>query len=444
MGLTKISFKKIALLFTLLTVSLTLTACVQLPFLGGGQKGPVTLLWWGLWEPEGVVKPLIEKYQSQNPNVKIVYEKQNSKQYLQRLKNKIAQDGSPDIFRFHNTWVPMLRGELAVASAKTIDKKTFQNTFYPVASIDLTNANGIVGIPLEYDGLALYWNEEIFAAAGIANPPKTWAELSTTAAKLTVKDDKNQILTSGLAMGTSTNIDHFSDILALMMLQNGVDLANPTARLNFATDALNWYTSFSRAGPESRVWDDTLPNSTTAFASGRLAMYFGPSWRVFEIKKANRNLKFKIAPVPQFPGGEKVAWASYWVEGVSAKSKNQEEAWKFLKFLSEKDQLQEFYSTASKAQAQDRTFGEPYGRVDLATLLKDDPLVGAYIQDAPSAKSWYMASATQDEALNDAVISFYKKAIDDVNHGTRADQALQAAASSVKQVLQKYNLLPSS
>ena len=37
--------------------------------MGGG--GEVNLIWWGLWEDDSVVTPLIAEYQQANPNVKI-------------------------------------------------------------------------------------------------------------------------------------------------------------------------------------------------------------------------------------------------------------------------------------------------------------------------------------------------------------------------------------
>jgi len=381
-----------------------------------------------------MIKPVVDKYQEQNPGVKIDYQKQTSNQYLQRLKSKVSEEGGPDIFLFHSTWVPQLTGELSLLPGSVMDKNTYQKTFYKVAATDLAASGSYVGIPLMYDGLELYWNKDVFAAAGIDGPPKTWDDLRTIAAKLTVKDKENKIKTAGVAMGTTNNVDHFSDILGLMMLQNGVgDLGNPSGKL--ASDTLDFYAAFAK-NSESRVWDDTLPPSTVAFSSGTLAMYFGPSWEAFEIKKANPSLNFAIAQVPQLPGGN-VTWANYWVEGVSSKSKNQAEAWKFLKFLSEKDQLELLYKTASR----DRLFGEPYPRQDMASLLENDPLVGAYIKDAPNSHSWYLASGTHDgsSGLDDQVIAVYKQAIDSL--GPQGSQGVIAGLpSKLNPVLSKFGL----
>jgi len=174
-------------------------------------------------------------------------------------------------------------------------------------------------------------------------------------------------------------------------------------------------------------------------------MYFGLSWEVFEIKKANPSLNFAIARVPQLPGGS-ITWGNYWVEGVSSKSKNQAEAWKFLKFASEKEQLELLYKTASSSN--DRLFGEPYSRQDMASLLENDPLVGAYIKDAPNAYSWYLASATGDgkDGLNDSVIAVYKWVVDSVNATPSTSETkkfLDQVPEKLNPILTKYGLVTS-
>jgi len=38
------------------------------------------------------------------------------------------------------------------------------------------------------------------------------------------REREKQIVTGGIALGTAENIEHFSDILGLMFLQNGVNI----------------------------------------------------------------------------------------------------------------------------------------------------------------------------------------------------------------------------
>ncbi len=140
---------------------------------GGGDK---KLTWWGLWEDESIVTPLIQEYEEQNPGVEIEYVKQSHRDYRERITNALARGEGPDIFRFHNTWVPMFRQELDTVPASVMTPAEFVETYYPVASRDLSSGSGLVGIPLEYDGLTLFINEDIFSAAG-KTAPETWDDL---------------------------------------------------------------------------------------------------------------------------------------------------------------------------------------------------------------------------------------------------------------------------
>jgi len=389
-----------------------------------------TLTYWGLWEPDGVVNEIIADYQKTHPKVKINYVMQSQRDYRERLQSALAADGGPDIFRYHNTWVPMIKDNLSPVPASVMDAATFERLYYPVTRTDLRLGNAYVGIPLEIDNLALFINEEIFDSAG-KTPPKTWDEFRKLAIELTTPPPgTGKIQTAGAAIGVTANVDHWSEILGLLMLQNSANPANPVD--NLAADSLTFYTQFYRT---DRVWDETLPNSTYYFAIGRVAMYFAPSWRIFEIKAMNPNLKFRIESVPQLPGGE-ISWASYWVEGVSKKSMYANEAWEFLKYVSSKEAMQKLYQLESSK----RLFGEPYGRTDMADLLKKEPFVGVFVDQAVKAKSWYLCSRTFDNGINDKIIKYYEDAVNAVNSGQDPEEALKTADQGVAQILRKYGL----
>lgn len=396
------------------------------------------ITWWGLWEDSSAVSPLISEYETAHPNVKITYVKQSPQDYRERLTNALAKGTGPDIFRFHNTWVPMFRNDLDTLPSSVINPADFAKSFYPVASSDLTSGTGIVGVPIEYDALTLFINEDIFNKAG-KTPPTTWDELRVLAKELTVKDDQGTITQSGVALGRTENVDHWPEILALMMIQNGVDLSNPTGAQ--AEGALSFFTIFST---DDGVWDVTLPSSTQAFVAGKLAMYIGPSWRAFDIKAANPNLKFKTVPIPQLPKDNPnqpdITYATYWAEGVSAKSTKKAEAWDFLKFLSTQASMQKLFQNESKT----RSFGEPYSRVDMANLLSNHPILGSIVSQAPGARSWYLASRTFDgpTGINSQLANYFGDAVNAVADGKMPPQkALQTAASGVQQVLAQYKLI---
>ena len=401
------------------------------------SKKEVEIIYWGLWEDKNIIGPLISEYEAKNPGITIKYVLQSHQDYRERLVSAMTKDTAPDIFRFHNSWTPMLKKELDYLPASVMSASEFAQTFYPVAISDLTSETGIVGIPLEYDAISLFINEDIFSAAG-KTPPKTWDELRSVARELTVKDENGIITQAGVALGRVENVDHWQEILALMMLQNGVNLSNPTGKL--AEDALTFFTIFSSV---DGVWDQTLAPSTTEFAAGKLAMYFAPSWRIFEILQQNPNLKVRAISIPQLPKSSSsdsgISYASYWAEGVWSKSQNKLVAWDFLKFLSTKESLQKLYQNASKV----RLFGEPYPRVDMANLLANDPIVGVIISDAPNAQSWYLHSRTWDgpTGINTLLSKYFEDGVTAVNGGETSKDALETVSAGVHQVLTQYGLM---
>ncbi|MCD8527321.1 extracellular solute-binding protein, partial [Candidatus Woesebacteria bacterium] len=399
------------------------------PGTGNSNTKSTTLTYWGLWEPEEVMQPLIDAYETQNPGITINYVQQKSDQYRQRVQTAIRDGSGPDIFRYHNTWMPMVKSDLSPAPAAVFGPEELEQNFYPIMSRDLVSNNAVYGVPLMYEGLVLLYNQNMLESAG-AQPPQDWNQVRSLASQLTIRNGE-RIERAGIALGTAGNVDHFSDIVGLMLLQNGANPGDPTS--DNVVDAMEYYSVYSR---EDKVWDDTFPNSVAAFSNEQVAMIFAPSWRIFEIQQANPNINIGVVRTPQL-GGTTVTWGTYWVEGVSASSKNKQEAWKFLAYLAREEQLREFHDAGSAYRA----FGELYPRVEMAENLTTNPLIRPYLEDALYAQSWYLASQTHDEGLNDQMIQYYTDAVNAMNSTSgNVEKALEQIAPGVQQVLSRYSI----
>lgn len=419
-----------AILFVVIFVFL-----IGILFKGKPQAKDITLQYWGLWEESQIYDPLIAQYKQKNPNVKIVYQKMSPQEYREKLLARSKNGQGPDIFRFHNTWLPEIKDVVSSIPSSIMSNSEFEKTFYPIHAKDLKDGNYYYGIPLEIDGLVLVYNEGMFKRLGIDTAPSTWQDIIDDVAKIkVVKDSNGQITNSPIALGTVSNVEHFSDIFGLMLAQNGGDikkLDQPEA-----SGALQSYRKF--AEPPNDVWNDSMPNSITAFIQEKVAMIIVPSWEILTIKNTNPDLSIKVVGVPQLPGTKSVAIASYWVDGVSKYSKNQLEAWKFLKFLVEKENLTKLYELESKT----RLFGEPYSRRDLGTALIQNQYVGAVIQQAQSDAyiSIPLISHTEDNGLNDNIIQYIENAINQTIQGTSYSEALRVASEGVKQIFTTYGI----
>lgn len=390
----------------------------------------VTLAYWGLWEDNRTIQSVINEFQKENPNIEIAYTKFEIKQYRERLLARSESGKGPDVFRFHNTWLPQLSSLLLPLPTDTISKVAFQNDYYPVVQQDLVKNGAIYGIPLEIDTLALFANTDLFRAFG-ANIPTTWNDFDAVARSLTVKDGDGNIKTSGAAMGTFDNVTHAPDIISMLFAQNGADMRYLTNTMQSASDTLDFYTSFGKG--EGKVWDETLDPSVVAFAKGNVAMYFGYSWDIFTIKALNPKLSFTVSPVPYLPQSNKTI-ASYWVEGVSTASKHQKEALQFLKFLAKKETAQKLFTEQSKT----REFGEPYARVDLADTLKDNQLLYPFVAQGESAVSTFFAGDTYDNGLNSQMNGYLGNAVRSVLGNTSSTTAVEVLSQGVDQVLGQF------
>jgi len=413
------------------------------------KQEDVVLSYWGLWESEDVMTGVISDYEAKNPGVKINYKRNQLGDYRTRLTARLAKSGTGevgdvDIFRIHNTWIPMFRNYLEAAPTGTATNIGLDTDFFDVYAKDLKENGRWLSVPLMYDGLALFYNKDLLNQAGI-EVPKSWWELGEAAAKLTTRDKQESIQIAGAGIGTvNSNVEHWGDLLGLMTKQNAINFAKNLNIDENLEDALMYYASFAKS--EQKVWDETLPNSTELFANGKLAFYFGNSWRVFDLVALNKDLNYGITTVPQLPiDGDitdrdaeltNIHWASYWTEGVNNKSKHKDAAWKFLEYLSSSEVLEKLYA----AESQTRSFGEIYPRRSMMDKLKDNQKVWPFVSVADNAESWYLASATSDGGVNTEMQKYFTDAINNLDSYSDNTETMTTLKNGISQLKQKYTL----
>ena len=409
-------FKIGALLFIILTIIFSLLTFV-FPKSNKTETQEATLTYWGLREDESVMKSIISDFEKENPKIKINYIKQDLEDYREKLSVRVPNGNGPDVFRFHNTWYPMLSGILLPLPKETIERREFENSFYDVSRKDLIKNGAIYGIPLGIDTLALYINPKIFDLAsqeqgGTIVVPTTWQQFIESSQALTKRNIEGKIDMAGAGVGTFENVNYAPDIISLLFAQNGVYFENLDRSRPKIIDALRFYTNFALL--EDNVWDQTLDSSLEVFAQGKLAMYFGYSWDYFTIKNLNPDIDFKIVPVPQLVSDKNFNIASYFAEGVSLKSKHQKEALQFMKFL-------------ARAKTQEKFYQGPFSNNNLADQAK-------------TAISSPFADGTFDNGLNDKLNNYLKDSINAILSGTPEESAADTLIQGYQKVMAEYEL----
>lgn len=394
----------------------------------------VTLNYFGLWEPNQVMKPVIDAFEKQNPNIKINYMPQSSQDYQERLITSLSGETPPDVFRAHTTWLPILAKYILPAPANTISSTEITTNFYPIVSKLLVSNNQVYGVPVTVEGLGLFINTSMLKQKQI-NAPKTWEDLVTAAKSLTEVDPTTSKITrAGVALGNTSNIDHWPDIVSMMLLQAGVKMTNMKSPEVQST--LDYYTKFVT---KLRVWDETLPPSTVAFANEKVAMIIAPSWRAREIKAMNPSLSWEVVPVPQLPDVEPLNWASIWFETVSKETKNPQEAWKFVSFLASANAQQILFDSAST----ERSYPQAPANKAVASVAIKNPVIAPFVTSMETATSFYTASMTRDAktALNSRLIKYLEDAVNSFALNQDGTKIVETLDNGFTQVLSEYGLV---
>ena len=396
------NLKKLGITLIIATFVITFIIVLILIAKKSKDQGPITIVYWGLWEPKEVYQPLIDEYEKTHPNIKIQYIQKSfghtnpsyvyTGTYKTAVLERLTKTGGVDIMRVHASWMPQLLPYISPAPSQKLDATYIKSNYYPAIVESTTTTSGkVLAMPLYIDGLVLFYNKDLFKQAGIANPPTTWDEVINYSNMLTKKDAQGNIIQSGIALGTGSNITHSPEIVLLMLTQsnvNVIDLKSQKFTFNNEEGKMT-FKSYANFANYEKVWSYRLGNDLSMFVQGKLAMMIAPSWRAFDIMAQNSKINFGIAPVPVLAGANPNTpqyLSNFYVEVVPKNSKHAQEAWEFLYWLGQPEQLRKLYQNEMTIAG--RPFGEVYPRKDMANELKDMPYVSAIIQMAPSMKSW--------------------------------------------------------
>ena len=170
----------------------------------------ITLHYWRVFDDDDDLDGIIDDYRALHPNVTIKVTKKRFEEFEEELVQAFAEDRGPDMFSIHNTWIgqyeplitPMpesvslvyheIQGSLkqeVVAVIRENDLMSlgeldddYAGVVYDdvvrkyQASSKSRSENRIWALPYSVDTLALFYNEDLLDAAGIAEPPTNWED----------------------------------------------------------------------------------------------------------------------------------------------------------------------------------------------------------------------------------------------------------------------------
>lgn len=405
---------------------LTMTGCAKKE---EEKENKITeLTYYRLFDGEDVFKPLIETYESEHPDIRIIYKKfTDSKEYMDLIINELAEGEGPDLFSLNSADFFQHRRKLVPAPVKMISPDEFKKIFVPVASKDLllpdeSGKDFVYGLPLYVDTLALYYNADQIkeALTDREKPAKTWGELQEDVKKLTIPDlSFERFERAGIAMGRADNVLRATDILYALFLQFGVKFYNEIFNeTTFAegvkppsVEVFNLFLSFGLPDSPYFSWNNYIASPESAekeiipFARGKVSMIFGYSYLYDQILDTRKELDRKgspvikesaiqVAPLPQLEGPDanpeaRRTYANYFAETVSRTSQHPEEAWEFLNFLVSKENLRHYHEKTHR----------PTSRLDLLDEQRNEPIYGVFADQLDYAESLLIPDSEKVDAI---------------------------------------------
>jgi len=227
-----------------------------------------------------------------------------------KIQSSVVSGTGPDIYNLGTMFTPVAYGTGGFLELTDDDwsKVGGRERFIPqtlgMSGPDQTNQ---VGIPAAMRPFAVVYNTEMFKAAGITEPPKTWDEYIADAKKLTNPSTG----VYGTAMTYSDPFDPWKFIWAMTEQQGGsfVSADLKTAQLSSpeVRNATNWYfdllTKDKIADPASVGWRNG--DAIVAFGSGKAAMLpMASPQAVPNLDKSAVAGKYAFAPLPTVAPGQ--------------------------------------------------------------------------------------------------------------------------------------------
>ncbi len=382
---------------------------------------PVQLTVWGTEENEKAMSALIAKYRATRSYMDITYTTVRPEEYAKQLVSAWAQGTGPDVFFAPSTWVgtmaqyavPMpadLTVKQVITSKALIGTTTkvvtspkaapslasLRNQFVEAVSDDVVMNGQVWGLPLSMDTVALYYNKALTNNAKIFEPAATWSDLQNqiTNNKLTVTDEQGHLVQSGVALGTTTNVPYATDILALLMMQNGsvMTSADKQAHLNedAGLQATKFFLSFAQPQKTNYSWDANQTNARDAFIQGKVGYFFGTLADKAAITTSTLN--WGVAPMlhirstgdndGQTSTERYIDTARYNVAMVSKASESagrSVQAWNFIEYVTRGENASTYTGLTSQLSAVKAILSQQ----------SNDPDLGTFAKQLLTAKSWY-------------------------------------------------------
>ncbi|MBW1596498.1 extracellular solute-binding protein [Streptomyces sp. JJ38] len=323
---------------TTLALAAGVAGCGTAP---GPDPADVTgsITWWDTSGPTEApaVHRLVAEFEKEHPGIDVSYVNVDFFEAQQKYRDAVRDGGEvPDVLRADVGWMAGFVQDGLLADLTGTPAVPEPEGFLETTTASVVYDGRTFGAPQVTDPLALLYNKELFAEAGLTRPPDTWEALRDAALEI-----KEVTGVDGVALNTDP-------YYALPFLYGeGSDLLDPDrsritiadeASVRAATTAAELVTSGAARKPPA---EDAYGAMQSAFRSGEVAMILDGPWAttgIFEGEAFTDRANLGIAPIPAGSTGERGSPTGGHNLVVSAGTRYPEAAQLFVGFMTAAEQ----------------------------------------------------------------------------------------------------------
>lgn len=398
----------------------------------GAAAAPVTITYWQYDYASKVstVNDLIKKFQAANPDITVKQENFPYDAYSQKVASSVPAGQGPDVVNMFYGWLPQYvdAGYLQPLPEKDFPFKQIEANYAPMVKTSKIGGK-YYALPTAVRTLAVFYNKDLFKAAGIAQPPRTWEDFIADAGKI-VKGTAPRFTTLGFGIQPDGQDYHvLREVLVRQFGGQPYSKDGKTVAYNneAGTRAMTFYTDL--ATKYKLGVPNFFPGNNSyrdAFIAGKVGMIIDGSFAVNTIKTGAK-FGWGVSPLPVLAANKQRGnFGSFWVNGITKNATGDKLAAsiKFLKFMTSEETQRTWLANVGEIPASRKLSGDD--------ALRKDPVFGPFVYSLPFASSTvFVDEAGQRKAWVDAINTVLLQ-------GNSPANAVKAAAASEQKILDEY------
>jgi multiple sugar transport system substrate-binding protein len=411
-----------------LVLALVGAACTGGSEGGGVKNGVVSIVMWMGYTPPPPANQAYEytsltgqvaAFNASHKDIHVTVRYVNSDEALQKLTVALQGNQQPDISYQYGSNMPQLATTpkvIDLTSRIQSDPSFKWSDFFPGERAVATVNGRILGVPALVDNLALVYNKDLFAKAGLAAPTANWTWNDFRAAAKALTDPAQKQFGWAFPFDGSESTVWMYDAMLWEAGGNILNAGNTQATFNSpaGTQALTMLLDLHQDGSVYLDYHPDAGKSEELFDAGKLGMMITGPWDLPSFP----DVRYGVQIMPAFANHQTIAGPDNWVI-LDNGSARVNAAWTFLKwFTTPQNLLKDSLATGhlpTRASVQQLpgfpAFAHKYPgtavfAANLSNVLIARPAIAAYPQISQligeAIQKAVLGQASPQQALDDA------------------------------------------